>query len=83
MEDASPIAEALQDANIEIEDEEPASNGELETDEEKVKKSPRLILARIIWIGDQITRVSKSTRTHPFQFVFFSLQIQTLAYVLN
>lgn len=56
MEDASPIAEALQDANIEIEDEEPASNGELETDEEKVKKSPRLILARIIWIGDQITR---------------------------
>jgi hypothetical protein len=58
MGDASPIGEALKEADIEIEDHEPNDQGELEDDEEKVKKSPKLILSRITWIGDQITRVS-------------------------
>ena len=58
MTNASNIGQALKDADVEIVDEEPSDTGELETDEEKVKKSPKLILARIIWIGDQITRVS-------------------------
>ena len=56
MGDASPIGEALKEADIEIEDHEPNDQGELEDDEEKVKKSPKLILSRITWIGDQITR---------------------------
>jgi len=58
MTDASNIEQALKDAEIEIDDYEPSADGELETDEDKIKKSPKLILARIIWIGDQITRVS-------------------------
>lgn len=56
MTDASNIEQALKDAEIEIDDYEPSADGELETDEDKIKKSPKLILARIIWIGDQITR---------------------------
>lgn len=58
MNDATPIGQALADAGIEAEDNEADGSGELEEDEEKVKRSPKLILARITWIGDQITRVS-------------------------
>ena len=58
MDDSKPIEQALLDAGVEIVDHEPAANGELEDDEDKVTHSPKLILARIKWIGDQITRVS-------------------------
>tara|TARA_B100000780_G_C21058547_1_gene425389 strand:+ start:386 stop:604 length:219 start_codon:yes stop_codon:yes gene_type:complete len=58
MDDYKPVEQALLDAGIEIVDHEPAANGELEDDEDKVAHSPKLILARIKWIGDQITRVS-------------------------
>lgn len=57
MKNASPIEEALRDADAEIDaDAEAHAEGVMETDEEIVKKSPKLILARINWIGDQITR---------------------------
>jgi hypothetical protein len=56
MDDSKPIEQALLDAGVEIVDHEPAANGELEDDEDKVTHSPKLILARIKWIGDQITR---------------------------
>ena len=59
MDDHKPVEQALNDAGVEIADFEPAANGELEDDEDKVTHSPKLILARIKWIGDQITRVSK------------------------
>lgn len=59
MDDHKPVEQALLDAGVEIVDHEPADNGELEDDEDKVAHSPKLILARIKWIGDQITRVSK------------------------
>ena len=58
MDDSKPIEQALLDAGVEIVDHEPAANGELEDDEDKVTHSPKLILARIKWIGDQINRVS-------------------------
>ena len=60
MDDHKPVEQALLDAGVEIVDHEPADNGELEDDEDKVAHSPKLILARIKWIGDQITRVSKN-----------------------
>ena len=78
MTDSSNIEQALVDAEVEIDDHEPSADGELETDEEKVKKSPKLILARITWIGDQITRVSRISFNHcpefvrKFDFVFLS-----------
>jgi len=56
MTDSSPIAQALTDAKVEIADHPPREDGELEDDEDKVAHSPRLILHRIQWIGDQITR---------------------------
>lgn len=59
MDDSEPVAQALRDAGVEIADHEPSASGELEDDEDKVTHSPKLILARIKWIGDQITRVSK------------------------
>lgn len=56
MNDAKPIEDALKEAGIETSDAMPSINSdELETDEELVKKSPNLILARIKWIGNQIT----------------------------
>ena len=60
MDDASPIRTALQEAEVEIAnpDHAPSPNGELEDDEDKVTHSPNLILHRIKWIGDQITKVS-------------------------
>ena len=49
-------------AGIETSDAQPNINSdELETDEELVKKSPALVLARIKWIGNQITAVSNIT----------------------
>jgi len=54
MNDHKPVEQALQEAGIEIQDHEPDSN-ELEDDEDKVRHSPKLILARIKWIGDEIT----------------------------
>ena len=62
MDDPKPVEQALMDANVEIVDHEPNPNGELEDDEDKVTHSPKLILARIKWIGDQITRVSLTLR---------------------
>ena len=59
MDDHKPVEQALLDAGVEIVDHEPADNGELEDDEDKVAHSPKLILARIKWIGDEITTVSK------------------------
>jgi hypothetical protein len=59
MNDPRPVEQALKDAGVEIVDHEPASNGELEDDEDKVTHSPKLILHRIKWIGDEITKVSK------------------------
>lgn len=59
MDDYKPVEQALLDAGVEVVDHEPNPNGELEDDEDKVAHSPKLILARIKWIGDQITRVSK------------------------
>jgi inorganic pyrophosphatase len=56
MDDKSPVETALRDAEVEIEDHQPSADGELEDDEEKVIHSPSLILARIKWIGDQITK---------------------------
>lgn len=46
----------MQEAEVEIADQEPREDGELEDDEDKVTHSPKLILHRIQWIGDQITR---------------------------
>jgi len=43
----------------------PSGSDELETDEDLVKKSPNLILARMKWIGDQITAVSKINTASP------------------
>ena len=56
MNDPRPVEQALKDAGVEIVDHEPASNGELEDDEDKVTHSPKLILHRIKWIGDEITK---------------------------
>ena len=58
MTDSSPIKMALEEAGVEVQDHEPNAKGELEDDEDKVTHAPSLILARITWIGDQITRVS-------------------------
>ena len=58
MNDAGPINQALLEAEVEVADHAPREDGELEDDEDKVTHSPRLILHRIQWIGDQITRVS-------------------------
>ncbi len=58
MTDATPIEKALREAEVEIVDHQPKDDGELEDDEDKVTHSPSLILHRIQWIGDQITRVS-------------------------
>ena len=55
MDDHTPIQQALVDADVEVVDQEPDPSGELEDDEDKVTHSPKLILARIKWIGDQIT----------------------------
>ena len=59
MDDHTPIQQALVDADVEVVDQEPDPSGELEDDEDKITHSPKLILARIKWIGDQITAVSK------------------------
>ena len=59
MDDSKPVEQALNEAGIEVVDQEPDASGELEDDEDKVSHSPKLILARIKWIGDQITRVSE------------------------
>ena len=48
----------MEEAGVEIADHEPPENGELDDDEEKVTHAPSLILFRIKWIGDQITKVS-------------------------
>jgi len=56
MNDSTPIKQALDEAGVEVVDQEPDASGELEDDEDKVTHSPKLILARIKWIGDQITR---------------------------
>ncbi len=58
MTDPGPIKQALEEAEIEVADHEANQKGELEDDEEKVSHAPSLILSRIIWIGDQITKVS-------------------------
>lgn len=58
MKDPSPIKTALEEAGVEVADHEPNPKGELEDDEEKVVHAPSLILSRITWIGDQITKVS-------------------------
>jgi len=42
--------------NVEVVDHEPNPSGDLEDDEDKVTHSPKLILHRIQWIGDEITR---------------------------
>lgn len=60
MNDPKPVEQALIEAGVEVVDQEPDASGELEDDEDKVTHSPKLILARIKWIGDQITRVSKN-----------------------
>lgn len=52
MNDPRPVEQALKEADVEIVDHEPNASGELEDDEEKVTHSPKLILARIKWIGD-------------------------------
>lgn len=52
MNDPKPVEQALKEADVEIVDHEPDASGELEDDEEKVTHSPKLILARIKWIGD-------------------------------
>lgn len=56
MNDPKPVEQALIEAGVEVVDQEPDASGELEDDEDKVTHSPKLILARIKWIGDQITR---------------------------
>merc|ERR1719230_533292 len=56
MTDSSPIKQALDEAGIEVADHEPNKSGELEDDEDKVTHAPTLILSRITWIGDQITK---------------------------
>ena len=60
MNDSTPLKEAMEEAGVECAspDHEPREDGELEDDEDKVTHSPNLILARIKWIGDQITMVS-------------------------
>ena len=58
MKDPTPIKTALEEAGVEVADHEPNPKGELEDDEEKVTHAPSLILSRITWIGDQITKVS-------------------------
>lgn len=58
MKDPTPIKLALEEAGVEVADHEPNPKGELEDDEEKVTHAPSLILSRITWIGDQITKVS-------------------------
>lgn len=59
MDNFKIVEQALVDAEVEVIDQElPADKNELEDDEEKVTHSPKLILHRIKWIGDQITRVS-------------------------
>jgi len=55
MNDPKPIEDALRAAEIEVSDAMPSNDDELETDEDLVKKSPNLILARMKWIGNQIT----------------------------
>ncbi len=64
MTDASPIEGALREAQVEIVDHQPKDDGELEDDEDKVTHAPSLILHRIKWIGDQITRVSTFTESN-------------------
>jgi hypothetical protein len=58
MDDSEPIKTALTENNIEIPspDHQPDPSGELEDDEDKIIHSPNLILHRIKWIGDQITK---------------------------
>lgn len=59
MDSEAPIRQALLDAEVEIVDHEEREDGGLEDDEEKVTVAPKLILSRIKWIGDQITKVSR------------------------
>ena len=63
MTDSGPIKQALDEANIEVADHEPNKSGELEDDEDKVTHAPTLILSRITWIGDQITKVSQANNS--------------------
>lgn len=65
MNDPKPIEDALRAAEIEVSDAMPSNDDELETDEDLVKKSPNLILARMKWIGNQITDVSKINTASP------------------
>ena len=50
----------MEEAEIEVADHEANKSGELEDDEDKVAHAPTLILSRITWIGDQITKVSQA-----------------------
>ena len=47
----------MTEAKVEVVEQQPKGDGELEDDEEKVIHAPALILSRIKWIGAQITRV--------------------------
>ena len=44
MDDSKPVEQALNEAGIEVVDQEPDASGELEDDEDKVSHSPKLIL---------------------------------------
>lgn len=59
MDDYKIVEQALTDAEVEVIDQDlPEDKSVLEDDEDKVTHSPKLILHRIKWIGDEITRVS-------------------------
>ena len=61
MDNFKIVEQALVDAEVEVIDQElPADKNELDDDEEKVTHSPKLILHRIKWIGDQITRLQSA-----------------------
>ena len=55
MQDSAPIRQALEEAGVEVDEGEASPEGVMGTDDDVVKRSPTLILARINWIGEQIT----------------------------
>ena len=83
MTDSSPIKQALDEANIEVADHEPNKSGELEDDEEKVSHAPTLILSRITWIGDQITKVSQAKNSFSPCLIYVSIWLESKNHKLS